>query len=89
MIEFFIVVSFFVLALAIFLFAWNRNDAVHRERLKVIDDISKLADEDIRRDLPWEWRYEAYEKISYNKMFFTFWRPVSSFYDGNECLRKS
>ena len=57
-----------------------RNEMVSRYRGRLIQDIhnSCAVDINLRRD--WQWRYEAYDKVSYNSMVLQFWRPLDSFY---------
>jgi hypothetical protein len=60
-----------------------RNQCVLRERLRIIDKIHELNKADSQYD---GWRYKAFDEISYDQMFYQFWRPVRSFYKNHRCL---
>lgn len=81
---------FIMIMIVIFLFCLyfiNRNNQVYNERKRVLRLISYLSQKDIENKKPWRWRYDEFDKISYNKMVYTFWKPVKSFYMGNIILQ--
>ena len=61
-----------------------RNERVGRERQRVLDICSRLAQVDIEAHRPWKQRYAYYDSVSYDEMLWKFWRPVKSFYDGSD-----
>lgn len=61
-------------------FSIGRTLLVLRERGRVLQRVHELATEDIKAHRAWEWRYEAYESISFWRMVFSL-RPVDEFYD--------
>jgi hypothetical protein len=59
----------------------RRNQQVYAYRTHIGSLIAVAAQDDLVRQRPWEWRYEAYEKgPSYNDMMRHFWRKLDSFY---------
>ena len=75
-----IVIYFFLMALV-------RNYQVYKEQLRVIDVIHGLSNLDIDRGDDWEWRYDEFNAMSYNKMLLEFWKPVSSFFANSKCCQ--
>ena len=70
LLEIFIIYIFFI-----------RNYLVYKYRIKMIDEISKLSNQDIDNgNYDWEWRYVRKDIISYNEMVFKFWKPIKSFF---------
>lgn len=73
--------------LAILIVMWTlcallmyRNARVFQYRTELNHRISDLAQDDITSSLPWEWRYEEFNKVDYNSMLYKFWKPFDSFY---------
>lgn len=64
-----------------------RNMMVHTERIEVLTRLGRLADEDIVNEREWRWRYDAFNKISYDEMVFKIWKPISSFYKDADFLK--
>jgi len=60
-----------------------RNNRVCDFRLALIDAIHMTNQKSNLSE--WIWRYEEFEKVSYNRMLFSFWKPlqIESFYDKN------
>lgn len=49
-----------------------RNSAVHRFRLGLIAKVSQAAQADITAgDFNWQWRYTAFESVSYDRMILS------------------
>lgn len=58
-----------------------RNNNVKNYRLRLIDSIHAAASEDALRGLlDYKWRYDAFERVTHNRMVFQFWRSFDSFY---------
>lgn len=74
-----------------------RNQRVYNYKKLLLDKIDKRNVEELRlcktkkdaetsgRNV--ERRYMAFDAVSYNKMVFTFWKPIKSFYDEGELLK--
>lgn len=65
---------------------YHRIPLVRDELLKILELVSHKAKWDIKNDLPWKWRYEAFKKVSISKMIFEIWKPVESYFDNHICL---
>ena len=63
-----------------------RNGKVYKTKIKVLDQIYKLDEQDIWNDKPYLWRLEEFDSISYEEMLLKFWKPLDSFYAGKKCL---
>lgn len=57
-----------------------RNNSLYLYRGKLLRLVSEAAKFDIATNKRWEWRYGVYESISYDEMFFKFWKSFDSFY---------
>jgi len=66
-----------------------RNDRVYKEKMRVLDLVHNLSLEDIRSGRDYQWRYDDFERVSYDMMILMWWRPVKSFYRGKKCIEKS
>ena len=65
-----------------------RNRLVYEARRRVIDQIDRLATQDVRAGGEWRWRYEGFRAgPSYDAMLFRFWRPISAFHRGAPYLK--
>lgn len=64
-----------------------RNDQVHEYQIKMLHEASKKAKEDIKANRDWRWRYEEFEKVSYDEMVYKFWKPLNSFYKDKSFLK--
>lgn len=76
------VVTWIIVGIIIMLFLF-RNVKVKNYRLSLlhhIDVISKKEIQDGNLD-NWEERYKIYSQISYEKMLYSFWKPLNKFYD--------
>ena len=71
---------FLVVLLLFSIFMLRRNNQVYKECIRVLNLISALAKQDSIRGLPWQWRFDEFESISYDKMVLEFWKPVSSYF---------
>ena len=60
-----------------------RNHFVYEYRKELLNKISERNG----YSADWEWRYDEFEKISYNEMVFKFWKPLTSFYDEDKILK--
>lgn len=54
----------------------HRNNTVLVFRLAIVDRVSVAVRADAV-DVEWEWRYLVFNKISYERMLFQFWRPLT------------
>lgn len=74
--ELFILTIFLVLLTIAFFMCYIlfRNDLVFNARIKLLDDISLLAQKDIEAGRQWYWRYRAFEKYPYIKMVWQLWK---------------
>ena len=82
-----IVLIFLLLALLITLMVMRRNILVHNELKRVLAVVSILANKDVANGLDWRWRYAEFNTISYNKMLFELWKPVSSYFSSSRCCK--
>lgn len=55
-----------------------RNNQVHRARMEILREISILAHKDIDQGKDWIWRYDEFDKVSYNKQVLMFWLDIRS-----------
>ena len=58
-----------------------RNEAVFKERGRILDICSSLAEQDIKEGKEWRNRYSFLTEVSYDSMLYKFWLPVKSFYE--------
>lgn len=81
------IISFIAIIWSIYMF--DRNQKVANYRMMLLHKINDRFNEDMVNCLEkkkdpatfrWKWRYNAYEKITYQEMFWQFWRPLNSFY---------
>lgn len=68
-------------------FMAHRNNQVAKYRQELIRVASLRCYEDICAHRPWRWRFDEYEKVSYNKMMVEFWKPLDSFYENKDFLK--
>ena len=66
-----------------------RNNHVYKEKIRIVGIVSILSSKDIDNDKEWMWRYDSFNKITYNEMLFKLWKPVKSFYDNHDCIKKT
>lgn len=60
---------------------WVRNNRVYEFRVGLIDRIAAASRADIQRgDYDWERRYDTFDAVSYDEMFWQFWKPLRAFY---------
>ena len=57
-----------------------RNERVSQYRARLLSQVSRAAKDDIKKDMPWKWRYDVFDSVSYEQMLFKFWKPLKSFY---------
>ena len=77
-----------LLTIIFMLFMAVRNNKVYKERLRVLNIISKLAEKNVNMGKDFAWRYDEFESIPYNKMFYEFWKPVSSYFADSDCCKE-
>ena len=65
----------------------HRSNLVYKECDRVLKVIGILARKDINLGLDWEWRYDEFEAISYDKMWLQFWKPIGSFFAFSKCYQ--
>lgn len=58
------------------IFASHRIETVFRFRADLLAKIHDRCGEDIEASRDWEWRYKAFESVSYNDMVTHFWKPL-------------
>lgn len=63
------------------LITFRRNNQVSKYRNELIQRVGALAQDDINNGRGWEWRWRAYETVSYDEMLRKFWKPLDSFYE--------
>ena len=80
-----IIILLIILSLSIILL--GRNHSVYHYRIEIANEITKKAKEDLNNNREWRWRYDEFEKVSYDEMFLKFWKPLSSFYDEEKMLK--
>ena len=61
-----------------------RNQRVYSERTRILNRVLELTRADMENgrlsgDLIF-WRYDIFKSISYDRMMYTFWKPVRSFF---------
>jgi len=79
-----VVSAFCTLWLIIFI----RNFQVHTYRLELINKISERNLLEIRELKEFsDWRYKEYNKVSYDRMVWMFWKDLDSFYDLDNLLK--
>jgi hypothetical protein len=59
-----------------------RNERVFRFRGELLAAIHQAIEQDFAHGLyfNWQWRYTAFDAVSYDDMVRQFWRPMESFY---------
>lgn len=78
---FYIILGILVLCQVFCIFMISRNGKVHNERSRVIDAVSRMAQDQIELGEPWDHLYkDIYHKYSYGEMMWKFWIPVKNFY---------
>ncbi len=82
MIMIMIIIIAIVITFAIFwLYMVLRNNAVYKERMRVLEIAHKKAEIAIRNNKDdYMSHYEITNRYSYNEMFYKFWIPVKDFY---------
>jgi len=66
-----------------------RNELVYREQMRVLAIVSQKTQEDIKNNIyepDFLWRYREFEKVTYDKMLYQFWKPIKSFYKNNPAI---
>ena len=70
------------LGLSIYLFV--RNIAVQRCRREIRDLVMIACVMDVYKNRDYGWRLAEYDKVSYYRMVFQFWRTFDSFYPNKD-----
>jgi len=66
-----------------------RNMQVGKHRLYIIEIISQKNIEEIESGIQYTgFRFKMIEQISYNEMVLKFWKPLDSFYNLDDILKK-
>jgi hypothetical protein len=87
-------IFFLILLLSWSVYIINRNRQVAEYRHRLLNQISNKINEDRKKiwkaylknpkkglgKYEWKWRYDAYEKVTYDEMYWKFWKPLDSFY---------
>jgi hypothetical protein len=69
------------------LFMIWRNTRVYEYRTRLVHGAHDAYREEIRDDGRYDpWRYHAFERVTYNRMLFQFWRKMDSFYPDKSFL---
>ena len=73
------------------LFMFWRNNQVYKFRIWMIDEISKQVNKDILASRDWLWRRGYRDQVSYNAMFWQFWKPLKpeAWYTDTSFLKSS
>lgn len=82
-----VILSISAILLLFCIYMMIRNHLVCNEKLRILGIISQLASEDLKNRKEWVWRYRHFDDISYEKMLFTFWKPLKSFYKNSDILK--
>lgn len=69
------------------LYIW-RLRRVLRYRLATLNAVSEAAQQDIASGLPWRWRYDVYETVTFDQMAYSA-RPLKTFYEDKAFLSPS
>lgn len=59
-----------------------RNDMVFKYQQRLLEEVSRLAADEINGGIYGHWRryYEWLDSVSYDEMVIKFWKPLDSFY---------
>lgn len=68
------ITCFFVLFNSFLIYFLYRNHKVYKLRMFIISEVSKLAKEDIINNKDFEWRYDEFERVSYNDMMYNIFK---------------
>ena len=69
-----------IVANLFFLLIIMRGDKVQRYRRMILDQVSAISTYRIEEGLPdWNNLYQYFDKVSFTKMLFQFWKPLDSF----------
>jgi hypothetical protein len=58
-----------------------RNKSVYRFRRHLLAMVTQASHADVRSGHAWQWRFEAFETVSYELMLSKFWVPITDFYE--------
>lgn len=84
-----ILLKVIIISLIIVVILFIRNALVFKERYRVLRLIKELSDGDIKNDREFKWRYDAFEKIDYDRMLFEIWKPIRLYYKNHKCLKEN
>jgi len=65
-----------------------RAALVSIEKLRVLEIVIRLVQEDKRNRRDFEWRYQEFDSITHSDMLIPFWKSVKSFYKDRDCIKK-
>lgn len=64
-----------------------RNFVVSRYRTAMLLRVYEAANRDAADDRDYDWRFEEMGAVSYDQMFWLFWKPLKSFYPKDPARR--
>lgn len=67
---------------------FRRNLEVGNYRRRILNEVSRLARQDIRSGRPWEWRYEMFVSVGYASMLLKFWKSLDSFWENKSFFKR-
>lgn len=67
------------ICVSLMIFLMRRNNAIYRCRMDLIDQILRVSEAEAAAGINGLWRWDEFEKISYDQMFYNFWVPVSRY----------
>lgn len=56
-----------------------RNQKVYRVRISLLNAISVASREDLQHQSAYKWRYEEFDRVTYNEMMRSFRDPISMY----------
>lgn len=71
-----------VAAWALLAVLFVRNNRVYEYQMSLLDEASKAAVRDIYAGRDWQRNFDALDRVSYDRMWLMFWKPLDSFYEG-------
>jgi len=80
-----LLISLIIVTFSTYFFGY-RNQKVYNYRTKLLNSVSSKIREDLGSNNGL-WRYDEFEKITYDEMVWKFWIPVDKFYDLDKLLK--
>lgn len=77
-----VVLTFLICAMVFCIYIYFRVGQVLKLFIQMLDAVSSAANIDIRNGKDWQWRYDYLNRVSFDKILYTLWRPLKpeSFY---------